>query len=308
MTSAATGSLVPSAPSTTASYASAALCVSARTGADRNAWMTVGLATVLVYLYCVDDLRAGTFNDSFVTDPYANGRWCERHHDVTWSGSLQLMLGINSSVCAGAPCCNGCPPGQSCSSAPNTLFHAITTLAQEPLTSGRDRTASILFAFPSPHFNPALGQHLAMLPITHPNCHANVQIIVNPVPPGGIYQLGIGVINDFLAGFDDAPDYCDGTFGTIVFSSATTTLTLQTTPRYKVTGHVYLPNAPPSLYGIARSTLIDTQTGATLLTEDLIGFTAPLWFNTAAKRYGFAAIRPTGTTQVRFDGFLSTAF
>jgi len=45
-------------------------------------------------------VRAGTFSDSFPTNPFAApARWCERFHDVHWDSINLLVSGLNGFRC-----------------------------------------------------------------------------------------------------------------------------------------------------------------------------------------------------------------
>lgn len=260
------------------------------------------IITSIIVILISAPLTAGTITTSFGSNPF--GVWCERFHDVSWNSGAQRIDVQGSTLCAGNPCCT-CG-GANCSSAQGNSGFLITKASQEPTTSGRNRTASVKWAFATGLVQ-ATGEHPTLYVVAHPNCHAGVQSYV--FREGSQYRLYMAVTDDFLAGFDDAPDYCGGLAGLVQIwsSSNTTALTLQSTPRYITNLHARLTGLPPSLGGIANATLVDSATGTTLLSIGNKSFTSGVWFDGAAKRYGIGGVRAPGDP-IKMDDFSGVSF
>jgi hypothetical protein len=102
------------------------------------------IITAIVVISSSTSLSAGTITTSFVGNPF--GVWCERFHDVSWNSGAQRIDVQGSTSCAGNPCCTGCS-GTHCSSANGDAGFILTKASEETTTSGRNRTASVKWAF-----------------------------------------------------------------------------------------------------------------------------------------------------------------
>ena len=139
---------------------------------------------------------AGLFQDDFYTRPFdPPARWCERWHDVHWDSVNKFMvaIGVANNCSVGLSCCTvNClgagddPP--FCSDAPGAAAVLITTSSLEPSTTGNTRQTRRQFGLLN-DLNQVTGDHVALLSVTHPNCHANFQAVVGRDAVGYFFQI-----------------------------------------------------------------------------------------------------------------------
>jgi hypothetical protein len=181
---------------------------------------------------------------------------------------------------------------------------AVTRLGLEGSTTGYDRTAEVKMAWPSPHLNAALGEHLLVSSATEPGCiDSQIQGNIIPSATAGQYFLGVNITNPSTP--NKIVDGCDGTMQGTFSSGVTSALVLQSTPRYKVAIHSFL-FSPPGLTGRFDASLTDASTGIVLQTIPSTVFVFPAWYNQTGKRYAIGGVRDASRV-ANFDNFVGTA-
>jgi len=281
----------------------------------------VALFVFILIAHRLASVWAGTFSDSFPTNPFAApARWCERYHHVHWDSINLLVSGNNQFSCSGygsglsctttTPPCTTCTeawqdPPSVCSAAPGYGNFLITTANYTGLT----RSAQTVFAIQR-HLLPTLNEHVTTYAVAHPNCHAGFQAFVFPQSGGG-YKLQVASTNEKFPCL--SCDECGVTPTDWSLTSATFSLTPTTLPRYKLT-LTLTQDRYLSWLVMADAALVDTQTGATLATIHR-GFSKHAWYNNQAKRFGVGSVfavptppapTPAGTMTVPHDNFVGT--
>ncbi len=238
------------------------------------------------------DTLAATLSDNFSTNPFPT-RWCERFHHMHWGGtSNQLMTSFTAPGCdSNGGCCLVCSTGSAaCTSEAGTASAIIT----KSNYTGTTRSAGVDFRFPQALDGP--GDHIAVLPVFHPNCHTGYEGIVAPNGSGG-YTLSIGRVTD------STRDECDNHPGG--FSTAVTVpnITTGTTPRYRLSLDI-VPGGVDILNSFAL--VWDNVTSQSLATKSWQTDEPESWYNTAAKRLAIGGIQ-TNPRTVNFDNFVGSA-
>lgn len=235
--------------------------------------------------------RAVTFSDDFSTNPFPS-RWCERWHHIHWGGtSNQLMTSFTAGPCnSDGGCCLVCSDTANCTSLAGNVS-AIITRADY---TGTTRSGGVAFRFPQALDN-NLGEHVAVFPVIHPNCHTGYEAIVVPDGSGG-YTLSTGRVTDTTRPECIGP----GSFSTSVPVSPN--ITLGTTPRYRLSLDI-VPGGTNILNLF--SLVYDTVTNQSLAVKNFQTDVPTSWYNTAAKRFAIGAVQ-ADPKSVNFDSFTGT--
>lgn len=259
---------------------------------NRKTQPLLALLSLAAALCLPVDVAAVTFSDAFATSPFPT-RWCERFHHVHWGGSSnQVMKAFSNGAChSNGSCCLVCEtPGCTSLAGPS---NALITKSNY---TGLTRSASIDFRFPLAMVGGSL-DHIAILPVFHPNCHTGYEGIVAPAVGGG-YTLSIGRVADTTK-----PE-CN--MHPTMFSSTTpVAITLGTTPRFRLS--LDITTGGPDVLNLF-ALVFDTVTSQTLATKSWTTDLPEFWYNTTAKRFGFGHVQTVNEAQAAiFDNFSGAA-